>query len=107
MTFVSSVAAFGRHPNTGVLRSLVDGPRRFSELVEACRLTNEIDLGASVRELDAAGLLTRRVDPGPPLRVLYELTTAGRELAPALMALAAWADHRDLRPDPLARWRQA
>jgi DNA-binding HxlR family transcriptional regulator len=49
-------------------------------------------LSAGLRELDADGLVVRRVDPGPPLRVLYELTAAGIELGPALRALATWCE---------------
>ena len=68
----------------------MDGPRRFSELLAELSTISEPAIGAGLRELDADKLVVRRVDPGPPLRVLYELTDAGIELGPALRALSAW-----------------
>jgi DNA-binding HxlR family transcriptional regulator len=90
--YVETLSSLGRHPNTGILRALVDGPRRFNELTADLATVPEPLLSAGLRELDADGLVVRRVDPGPPLRVLYELTAAGIELGPALRALATWCE---------------
>jgi DNA-binding HxlR family transcriptional regulator len=90
--FVEALGSIGRHPNTAILRALVDGPRRFNELTAELSFVPEAALSAGLRELDADGLVVRRVDPGPPLRVLYELTSAGVELGPALRALSSWVE---------------
>ncbi len=90
--YIEALGAIGRHPNTAILRALVDGPRRFNELIVELSAIPEPALSAGLRELDTDKLVIRRVDPGPPLRVLYELTPAGIELGPALRALAAWCD---------------
>ncbi|MBD5635047.1 MAG: helix-turn-helix transcriptional regulator [Candidatus Eremiobacteraeota bacterium] len=88
--FVESLHTLGRHPNSAVLCALVDGPRRFNELIAELTNVPEPAVSAGLRELDSDGLVVRRVDPGPPLRVLYELTKTGIELGPALRALASW-----------------
>jgi len=90
--YIEALGAIGRHPNTAILRALVDGPRRFNELIVELSAIPEPALSAGLRELDTDKLVIRRVDPGPPLRVLYELTPAGIELGPALRALAEWCD---------------
>ena len=90
--YIEALGAIGRHPNTAILRALVDGPRRFNDLIAELSDIPEPTLSAGLRELDSDRLVARRVDPGPPLRVLYELTPAGIGLGPALCALAAWSD---------------
>ena len=92
--YVDALGSIGRHPNTAILRALVDGPRRFNELIAELGALPETTLSSGLRELDADGLVVRRVDPGPPLRVLYELTPAAVELGPALRALSAWCDRK-------------
>jgi DNA-binding HxlR family transcriptional regulator len=49
-------------------------------------------LSDRLAELAAAGLVTRRVDGGPPVAVAYELTDAGRALLPALAQISRWAE---------------
>jgi DNA-binding HxlR family transcriptional regulator len=45
-----------------------------------------------LRELETEGLVERLVDPGPPVRVSYRLTSRGRALEPVLAAVASWAE---------------
>jgi DNA-binding HxlR family transcriptional regulator len=63
----------------------------FSELRRAIPKISERMLSDRLSELAEAGLLTREVEEGPPLRVSYRLTEAGRALTPALEALGMWA----------------
>jgi DNA-binding HxlR family transcriptional regulator len=44
-----------------------------------------------LRELESEGIVFRSVIPGPPVRVRYELTDAGKTLQPVLEALGQWA----------------
>jgi DNA-binding HxlR family transcriptional regulator len=46
-----------------------------------------------MKELEARGIVERKVISGPPLRVEYSLSRMGRELEPALSELQRWA-HR-------------
>jgi DNA-binding HxlR family transcriptional regulator len=91
--FVNALSALARHPNAAVICALSEGARRQAELVVNAGGLNEATLGSSLRELDGDGFISRRVDPGPPLRVLYELTPLGEALATSLRALREWASH--------------
>jgi DNA-binding HxlR family transcriptional regulator len=73
---------------------LLQRPARFSELERAVPgLTNRV-LADRLRELQAAGLVDRQVDPGPPITSNYALTADGEALRPILIALGSWADRR-------------
>jgi DNA-binding HxlR family transcriptional regulator len=72
---------------------LQGGPMRFSEIAQAVPALSDRLLSERVKELESRGMVERRVGGTAPARVEYELTTMGREIAPALQALEAWA-HR-------------
>lgn len=67
-------------------------PAYFAELRRAIPKISERMLSDRLTELVDAGLAVREVDPGPPLRVSYGLTSAGLALRPALDELGAWAE---------------
>jgi DNA-binding HxlR family transcriptional regulator len=73
-----------------VVRDLLDGPRRFSELQSSIEGISAKVLADRVRELEAAGVLRRTVIADMPVRVEYELTDLGHELEPVVAALGAW-----------------
>lgn len=74
-----------------ILAVLTQHPGYFSELRRAIPGISERMLSDRLTELAEAGLLSRQVDEGPPLRVSYQLTEAGLALGPALEALRCWA----------------
>lgn len=81
MKFLSGAWA----PN--VIWYLGAGPRRFGELrADIPRISARV-LSARVRELEAKGVLTRRVVPSSPPSVEYALTPLGQELVPAIRAI--------------------
>ncbi|MFE0460047.1 winged helix-turn-helix transcriptional regulator [Kitasatospora sp. NPDC058965] len=63
----------------------------FADLRRAIPGISERMLSDRLTELAEAGLVVRQVDEGPPLRVSYRLTEAGRALGPALEELRLWA----------------
>ena len=67
------------------------GPLRFSEIAQAIPQLSDRLLSERMKELEARGIVERRVVSGSPARVEYELTEMGRDLAPALGELKAWA----------------
>jgi DNA-binding HxlR family transcriptional regulator len=78
---------------TGVLlAALMNGPGHFAELKRAVPGISERMLSDRLTELVHEGLVTREVQGGPPLRVNYRLTGAGRELRPAMVELTRWAE---------------
>jgi DNA-binding HxlR family transcriptional regulator len=71
-----------------VVRELLNGPRRYSDLVEDMPGVATNLLAARLRDLEAAGLVVRV--PAADRRVRsYELSDAGRRLRPVVDALAA------------------
>lgn len=78
---------------TGLILAVLVGcsHAHFAELRRAIPRISERILSDRLTELGAAGLVVRRVDEGPPLRVCYRLTEAGEALGPAMNELAHWA----------------
>jgi DNA-binding HxlR family transcriptional regulator len=87
-----AVELVGRRWTGAILRVLMDGPLRFSEIAQAVPELSDRLLSERMKELEARGMVERRVIPGPPLRVEYELSRMGRELEPALSELERWAN---------------
>ena len=65
-------------------------PMRFSEIGHAVPQLSDRLLSERMKELEARGIIERHVHAGSPARVDYELTTMGRDLAPALRELRQW-----------------
>jgi DNA-binding HxlR family transcriptional regulator len=86
-----AVELVGRRWTGAILRVLMDGPLRFSEIAQAVPELSDRLLSERMKELEARGIVDRTVIPGPPLKVEYELAEMGRELEPALEELQAWA----------------
>jgi DNA-binding HxlR family transcriptional regulator len=76
-----------------ILLLLLQRPIRFNELSRAVG-TNNNTMGRRLQELQAAGLVNRHVDPGPPITVSYTLTADGEALRPILELLQSWAERR-------------
>ncbi len=83
-----------------VIRELLLGPRRFTDLLEGLPGIGTNVLTARLKELEAAGIVTRRVLPPPAASKVYELTEYGREIEPALVKLGLWGSKTLERPDP-------
>lgn len=89
-TFQTAIDILGSRWNALILNVLQGGPLRFSELAERAKGPGDKVLSARLKELEARGLLLRQVDPGPPVRVSYELTRAGREFGNLAQAIERW-----------------
>ena len=89
-----AVELIGRRWTGAIVAVLLDGGSlRFSEISHAVPELSDRLLSERMKELEARGLVERRVLPDTPARVEYELTDAGKELAPPLKELKAWS-HR-------------
>jgi DNA-binding HxlR family transcriptional regulator len=77
----------GRKWTLHVVEDLLNGPRRFGEIERSIRDANSKLITVRLRELEAAGLVTRTIYAEVPPRVEYALTKKGRELRPAIAAL--------------------
>ena len=87
-----AVELVGRRWTGAILRVLMDGPLRFSEIAQAVPELSDRLLSERMKELEGRGIVERTVYPGPPLRVEYSLSQMGSELEPALVELQAWAN---------------
>ena len=86
-----AVELVGRRWTGAILRVLMDGPLRFSEVAQAVPELSDRLLSERMKELEARGIVERTVIPGPPVRVEYRLSRMGSELEPALSELQRWA----------------
>ena len=94
-----AVELIGRRWTGAIVAVLLDGGTlRFSEISHSVPELSDRLLSERMKELEARGVVSRHVDPGPPVKVLYELTDMGRSLEPALQELKSWA-RRWLRAD--------
>lgn len=82
-----------------VVRELMFGARRFSDLREALPGISANVLTQRLEELEASGVLLRRRLPPPASVQVYDLTDWGRELEPVFQILGKWGA-RSPRHDP-------
>jgi DNA-binding HxlR family transcriptional regulator len=73
-----------------IVRDLLVGPKRFTDLRRGLpRIPTNI-LTTRLKELEQAGLVTRRVLPRPGGAVVYDLTEYGRDLEDVVLRLGRW-----------------
>jgi len=76
------------------LYHLLDGVKRFNELQRAVGGVTQRMLTKQLRELEADGLVDRKVYPVVPPKVEYSLSAKGQTLKPILLSLRDWGrDH--------------
>lgn len=73
-----------------ILRDLMNGTLRFGELKKSIGHVTQKVLTAQLRQMEASGLLTRKVYAEVPPRVEYTLTELGYSLKPVMDALWKW-----------------
>ena len=87
-----AIELIGRRWTGAIVSVLIHRERlRFCEIADAVPELSDRLLSARMKELEAHGLVRRMVRPGRPVRVDYELTEMGRELAPAVREIERWA----------------
>ncbi|TQJ54874.1 helix-turn-helix transcriptional regulator [Streptomyces sp. NBC_00080] len=75
-----------------VVSALAPGPQRYSDLARRIAGVSPKMLTQTLRTLERDGILTRTVTPSVPVRVDYELTPLGSNLALLLTAVKDWAE---------------
>ena len=74
-----------------ILYVLSERPRRFNEIAEQIQFVSDRMLSERLKELEAEGLIARRIFAEVPVRVEYSLTEKGRDLQPVFLAIGSWA----------------
>lgn len=88
-----AVEIIGRRWSGAILRVMLDGASRFSEMKHAIPDINDRMLSERLKELESEGLVTRQVLATTPVKVAYQLTPKGRALEPVLDSIGSWATH--------------
>ena len=73
-----------------IIRDLLDGTKRFSELKKSINNISQKVLTSNLREMEENNLLTRKVYPEIPPRVEYTLTDIGYSLKTLLDDMDKW-----------------
>jgi DNA-binding HxlR family transcriptional regulator len=85
-----AVEVLGQRWTVLVLRDLLVGPRRYSDLLAGLPGIPTNVLASRLKELEADGLVVREARAGADRSVVYRVTPRAEEVLPALDALARW-----------------
>ena len=86
-----AIELIGKRWTGAIVFVLMDGPLRFSEVKALVPDLSDRLLSERMKELEAEGIVERRVIDDMPVRVEYGLTEKGRALEPAVRSLKVWA----------------
>src|SRR5919106_4447864 len=81
-----------------VVRELLLGPKRFTDLREGLPHVSPDVLSQRLRELEEDGIVRRAKLPPPGAARVYELTERGRELEPVILELGRWGSGAPFPP---------
>ena len=90
--FHHAVELVGRRWSGVILRAMLQGASRFTDIRAAVPELSDKMLAERLKEFEAEGVVRRTVVPETPVRVEYGLTEKGRALDAAVAALATWAE---------------
>lgn len=89
--FHNAVELIGRRWTGAIVRAMLAGRCRFSDISEAIPGLSDRLLSERLKELEAEGIAERKVYPETPVRITYSLTPKGHALIDVMNAIAAWA----------------
>lgn len=92
-----SLEVIGEKWSLLVVRDLLRGPQRFTDLLRYLGSITPKWLTLRLRDLEAAGIVERDSREGRR-EVWYRLTSKGRDLAPVVNALSIWGIEHEMRP---------
>lgn len=90
--FHHAVELVGRRWTGAILRVLLHGHHRFSEIRDAVPGLSDRLLSERLKELEAEGVVRREVFPETPVRIEYHLTSKGEALEEVVRSMSQWAD---------------
>lgn len=92
-----SLEVIGERWSLLIVRDLLRGPQRFTDLQRYLHRITPRRLTLRLRDLETAGIVERDRQSGRR-EVWYRLTKKGRDLAPVIEGLAAWGQRHAMRP---------
>jgi DNA-binding HxlR family transcriptional regulator len=75
-----------------IIKVLLDGPKRFSEIRVLIPELSDRMLTERFKELEAFGIIQRKVFPETPVRIEYSLNEAGIDLSATMDEIQKWSD---------------
>jgi DNA-binding HxlR family transcriptional regulator len=90
--YEGAVQILGKRWTAMIVRTLLPRPRRFSDMTAIISGLSDRLLSERLKELEACGILERRVFAQTPVRIEYALTAKGLELEQVVEAIQKWAD---------------
>lgn len=91
-TYTHAIEIIGRRWTGAIVRSMLAGACRFSEILGAIPELSDRLLSERLKELEHEGIVERLVTPSTPVRIEYRLTDKGRALASVVRSVADWAE---------------
>jgi len=93
----AAVELVGRRWTGAILRAMMSGVNRFSDLSSTIPGLSDKMLSERLKELESCGIVERHVTPETPVRIEYCLTDKGLALQEVVQSLSDWAE----------RWQEA
>jgi DNA-binding HxlR family transcriptional regulator len=90
--FHKTIELVGKRWTGAIVQLLMDGPQRFTALRGAVPGLHDRLLSERLKELEAEGMVVRRVYAETPVYIEYVLTEKGRDLEKVFGELHRWAD---------------
>ena len=90
--YESAIEILGKRWTGLIIRSLLEGPRRFTEITSYVNGLSDRLLSQRLQELEQAEIVDRKVYSQRPVLVEYALTDKGRDLRQVVVAIQVWAD---------------
>jgi DNA-binding HxlR family transcriptional regulator len=90
--FEAAFELLGKRWTGLIIRTLLSGQKRFTDIAEAIPNMSARMLTERFKELENAGIVTRKVYPETPVRIEYELTEKGYELKSVMDEIQKWAE---------------
>lgn len=84
-------------------RIYFDSPARFGELKRCLKGISQTMLTSQLRELEEAGIISRKIYAEIPPKVEYTLTEFGLTLGPIIKAIADWGIQHKLNKESLGK----
>lgn len=79
-----------------ILRDLMTGTKRFGELKKSIGTVSQKVLTSQLRDMEANGLVIRKIYAEVPPKVEYSLTELGKSLKPILDSMWDWGENYKL-----------
>ncbi|MCL4346173.1 MAG: helix-turn-helix transcriptional regulator [Candidatus Thermoplasmatota archaeon] len=94
---IETLKIIGGKWELSVIKNLLDGPRRFNDLLRACYGISSRTLSRILKNLGDNGIVRREIISIRPVTVVYTLTPMGEEMKPVIEAIRNWGTKYAIR----------